>query len=186
MSQNPISLAQGAYLNFTANVVRYIMIQKNFIKMSKISKRIQQNQLPPSPLNNQSPSEIVLKGKNRKNAAFNQAMYYTNLGMCWRDVCDKVADEFGYKRDSSFVDKIVGEARKLIKEKQEEYAKGVAQRNIARIETIIQECMAEGNKALALKALDLLGKTTNLYNTNIKIDNEENKSFEIKLTNNGN
>lgn len=108
-------------------------------------------------------------------------MYYTNLGMCWRDVCDKVADEFGYKRDSSFVDKIVGEARKLIKEKQEEYAKGVAQRNIARIETIIQECMTEGNKALALKALDLLGKTTNLYNTNIKIDNEENKSFEIKI-----
>lgn len=103
--------------------------------------------------------------------------------MCWRDVCDKVADEFGYKRDSSFVDRIVGEARKLIKEKQEEYAKGVAQRNIARIETIIQECMAEGNKALALKALDLLGKTTNLYNTNIKIDNEENKSFEIKIDN---
>lgn len=65
-----------------------------------------------------------------------------------------------------------------------EYSEGIALRNIARIETIIQDAIANGERFTALKAMDLLNKTANVYNTNIKIDNEENKSFEIKLTTN--
>lgn len=111
-----------------------------------------------------------------------RAMYYTSLGMCWTEVRDRIAKEFGYTEGSSYIDRIVTDARRKVTEYQEEYAKGVATRNVARIEKIIQEALAEGNKALALKALDLLGKTTNIYNQTIKIDNE-NKSFEIKIDN---
>ena len=122
-----------------------------------------------------------LKGKERRNAALNQALYYTGLGMCWTDVVDKLCEEFGYKKNS-FIGSIVTEARKLIFQKQMEYSEGIALRNIARIETIIQDAIANGERFTALKAMDLLNKTANVYNTNIKIDNDNNKSFEIKLS----
>lgn len=106
--------------------------------------------------------------------------------MLFSEVCDRIEEEFGYKKNSSFVEQIVMDARKIVKQNQEMYAQGIAQRNITRLEKIIQDALNEGNRALALKAMDLLGKTTNLYNTNIKIDNEDNKSFEIKLKSNDN
>ena len=112
-----------------------------------------------------------------------RALYYTSLGMCWKEVCGRISKEFDYKEGSSFVEQIVKEARAKVREIQEEYATGVAQRNIARIETIIQKALKEGNDHLALKAMDLLGKTTNIYNQTIKIDNNDNKSFEIKIDN---
>lgn len=61
-----------------------------------------------------------------------------------------------------------------------EYSEGIALRNIARIETIIQDAIANGERFTALKAMDLLNKTANVYNTNIKIDNED-KNFKIKI-----
>lgn len=103
--------------------------------------------------------------------------------MCWTEVRDRISKEFGYAEGSSYIDRIVTEARRKVTEIQEEYAKGVATRNIARCEQIIQKALKEGNDHLALKAMDLLGKTTNIYNQTIKIDNE-NKSFEIKIENN--
>lgn len=126
---------------------------------------------------------MQLSGANRKMAAMDRAMYYTSLGMCWTEVRDRVAKEFGYTEGSSYIDRIVTDARRKVTEYQEEYAKGVATRNVARCEKIIQEALAEGNKNLALKAMDLLNKTTNTYSNKIEIKNEENKSFEIKIDN---
>lgn len=180
MSQSLTTLVADAFMNFTANVVRYIMIQKNFIKMSRWKKK-------PDPRQPDNPNqELKARGKLRKVAAENRALYYSNLGMLFTEVCDKIEEEFGYKKGSSFVEKIVGDARKLVKQNQELYAEGIAKRNIARLEKIIQDALNEGNRALALKAMDLLAKTGNVYNTNIKIENEENKSFEIKLKSNDN
>ena len=189
MSQSLTTLAQSAYLNFTANAVRYIMIQKRCIKMSNQNQNQQkQFKSQPVPLSQQSQielnQEIQLSGRTRRLAAENRAMYYSALGMCFTDVCQKICEEFKYKANSSFVAKIVSDARNLMKKKQEEYAENIAQRNIARIETIIQDCLNEGNRALALKAMDLLAKTGNVYNQTIKIDNNDNKSFEIKIENN--
>ena len=62
-----------------------------------------------------------------------------------------------------------------------EYSEGIALRNIARIETIIQDSIANGERFTALKAMDLLNKTANVYNTNIKIDNDNDKNFKIKI-----
>lgn len=125
---------------------------------------------------------MALSGVNRKLAAMDRAVYYTSLGMCWTEVRDRISKEFGYTEGSSYVDQLVTEARRKVTDIQEQYAKGVATRNIARIEMIIQDALKNGNQNLALKAMDLLGKTTNIYNQTIKIDNE-NKSFEIKIDN---
>lgn len=188
MNQSPISLALSAYLNFTANAVRYIMNQKNFMKMmgkKKTSKKIAN--LPPLPQqlqNGEVGDQMALSGVNRKLAAMDRAVYYTSLGMCWTEVRDRIAKEFGYAEGSSYIDRIVTEARRKVTEIQEEYAKGVATRNVARCEKIIQEALAEGNKNLALKAMDLLNKTTNTYSNKIEIKNDDNKSFEIKIDNN--
>ena len=142
--------------------------------------------LPPLPQqlqNGEVGDQMQLSGANRKMAAMDRAMYYTSLGMCWTEVRDRVAKEFGYTEGSSYIDRIVTDARKKVTEYQEEYAKGVATRNVARCEKIIQEALAEGNKNLALKAMDLLNKTTNTYSNKIEIKNDENKSFEIKIDN---
>ena len=73
--------------------------------------------------------------------------------------------------------------KKLYSQIQEEYAIGVATRNIARIEMIIQDALKNGNQNLALRAMDLLNKTTNTYSNKIEIKNDDNKSFEIKIDN---
>lgn len=139
----------------------------------------------PDPRQPDNPNqELKARGKLRKLAAENRAMYYSNLGMLFSEVCEKIEEEFGYKKGSSFVEKIVGDARKIVKQNQELYAEGIAKRNIARLEKIIQDALNEGNRALALKTMDLLAKTGNVYNNTIKIDNDNNKSFEIKLTTN--
>ena len=48
---------------------------------------------------------------------------------------------------------------------------------------IIQDALKNGNQNLALKAMDLLNKTTNTYSNKIEIKNDDNKSFEIKIDN---
>lgn len=113
--------------------------------------------------------------------AMDRAMYYTSLGMAWKEVCSRISKEFDYKEGSSFVEQIVKDARRKIKEFQEEYATGVAQRNIGRIEQIIQKALAEGNDHLAIKAMDLLNKTTNIYSNKIEINNGNDKNFKIKI-----
>ena len=152
--------------------------------MKRKTKKI--TNLPPLPQqlqNGEVGDQMQLSGANRKMAAMDRAMYYTSLGMCWTEVRDRIAKEFGYTEGSSYIDRIVTDARKKVTEYQEEYAKGVATRNVARCEKIIQEALAEGNKNLALKAMDLLNKTTNTYCNKIEIKNNENKSFEIKIDN---
>ena len=144
-------------------------------------------QLPPVAQqlqNGEVGNQMALSGVNRKLAAMDRAMYYTSLGMCWTEVRDRIAKEFGYADGSSYVDQLVTEARRKVTEIQEQYVKGVATRNVARIEKRIQDALAEGNKNLALKAMDLLNKTTNTYSNKIEIKNDENKSFEIKIENN--
>ena len=49
---------------------------------------------------------------------------------------------------------------------------------------IIQKKKKNGNQNLALRAMDLLNKTTNTYSNKIEIKNDDNKSFEIKIDNN--
>lgn len=142
--------------------------------------------LPPLPQqlqNGEVGNQMALSGVNRKLAAMDRAMYYTSLGMCWTEVRDRIAKEFGYTEGSSYIDRIVTDARKKVTEYQEEYAKGVATRNIARCEQIIQKALKAGNDHLALKAMDLLNKTTNTYSNKIEIKNDDNKSFEIKIDN---
>ena len=128
-------------------------------------------------------NQMALSGANRKMAAMDRAMYYTSLGMCWTEVRDRIAKEFGYTEGSSHVDQFITEARKKVTQIQEEYAIGVATRNIARIEMIIQDALKNGNQNLALRAMDLLNKTTNTYSNKIEIKNDDNKSFEIKIDN---
>ena len=152
----------------------------------KTSKKIVQ--LPPVAQQIQNNGEVgnqmALSGVNRKLAAMDRAVYYTSLGMCWTEVRDRISKEFGYTEGSSYIDRIVTEARRKVTEIQEEYAKGVATRNVARIEMIIQDALKNGNQNLALRAMDLLNKTTNTYSNKIEIKNDDNKSFEIKIDNN--
>ena len=140
--------------------------------------------IPPQPQSTEAGDQkMELSGSNRKMLAMDRALYYTSLGMCWKEVCGRISKEFDYKEGSSFVEQIVKEARAKVKEIQEEYATGVAQRNIARIEQIIQDALKNGNQSLALRAMDLLNKTTNIYSNKIEIKNDDNKSFEIKIDN---
>ena len=151
----------------------------------KTSKKIVQ--LPPVAQqlqNGEVGNQMALSGVNRKLAAMDRAVYYTSLGMCWTEVRDRISKEFGYAEGSSHVDQLVTDARKKVTEIQEQYAVGVATRNVARIEQIIQKALKTGNDHLALKAMDLLNKTTNTYSNKIEIKNDDNKSFEIKIDNN--
>ena len=126
--------------------------------MKRQSKKI--TTLPPVAQqlqNGEVGNQMALSGANRKMAAMDRAMYYTSLGMCWTEVRDRIAKEFGYTEGSSHVDQFITEARKKVTQIQEEYAIGVATRNIARIEMIIQDALKNGNQNLALRAMDSVG-----------------------------
>lgn len=102
--------------------------------------------------------------------------------MAYYDVVDRICEEFDYTPRSPFVtQKIMTEANKIVKEKESYYAEGIALRNIARLEQMIQKCLDEGNVALANKCLDTLNKTANIYNTKIEVKNGDEAEFKIKL-----
>lgn len=125
---------------------------------------------------------VTLRGKARKQAAIHRAIYLISLGMAYYDVVDRICEEFDYTPRSPFVtQKIMTEANKIVKEKESYYAEGIALRNIARLEQMIQKCLDDGNVALANKCLDTLNKTANIYNTKIEVKNGDEAEFKIKL-----
>ena len=148
---------------------------KKIVQLPPVAQQLQNN--------GEVGNQMALSGVNRKLAAMDRAVYYTSLGMCWTEVRDRISKEFGYTEGSSYVDQLVTEARRKVTDIQEQYVKGVATRNVARIETIIQDALKNGNQNLALRAMDLLNKTTNIYSNKIEIKNDDNKSFEIKIDN---
>ena len=148
---------------------------KKIVQLPPVAQQLQNN--------GEVGNQMALSGVNRKLAAMDRAVYYTSLGMCWTEVRDRISKEFGYTEGSSYVDQLVTEARRKVTDIQEQYVKGVATRNVARIEMIIQDALKNGNQNLALKAMDLLNKTTNTYSNKIEIKNDDNKSFEIKIDN---
>ena len=90
--------------------------------------------------------------------------------MAYYEVVDRICEEFDYTPRSPFVtQKIMTEANKIVKEKESYYAEGIALRNIARLEQMIQKC------------LDTLNKTANIYNQRIEIKNGDEAEFKIKL-----
>ena len=148
---------------------------KKIVQLPPVAQQLQNN--------GEVGNQMALSGVNRKLAAMDRAVYYTSLGMCWTEVRDRISKEFGYTEGSSYVDQLVTEARRKVTDIQEQYVKGVATRNVARIEMIIQDALKNGNQNLALKAMDLLNKTTNTYSNKLEIKNDDNKSFEIKIEN---
>ena len=148
---------------------------KKIVQLPPVAQQLQNN--------GEVGNQMALSGVNRKLAAMDRAVYYTSLGMCWTEVRDRISKEFGYTEGSSYVDQLVTEARRKVTDIQEQYVKGVATRNVARIEMIIQDALKNGNQNLALRAMDLLNKTTNTYSNKIEIKNDDNKSFEIKIDN---
>ena len=132
---------------------------KKIVQLPPVAQQLQNN--------GEVGNQMALSGVNRKLAAMDRAVYYTSLGMCWTEVRDRISKEFGYTEGSSYVDQLVTEARRKVTDIQEQYVKGVATRNVARIETIIQDALKNGNQNLALRAMDLLNKTTNIYSNKI-------------------
>lgn len=125
--------------------------------------------------------EVRCQGKARKQAAMQRAIYLLSLGMLYYDVLDRLCEEFGYKHRSSFVQRLMAEANKIVKAKQEQYAENIAAQNIARLQQMIQKCLDEGNVSLANKCLDTLNKTAGIYNTKIEVKNGDEAEFKIKL-----
>lgn len=178
MSQSLTILAPSAYLNFTANAVRYIMNQKNFMKMSNQNK---QNQNQQNQDTSQEQPKKKIRSRARKAAAINDAMHLAQQGLLYRDICAKIAEKYDYKANSSYIEQLVAKANKLVKEKIQQYSEDIASRNIGRLEMMIQQCLDNNDISQARKCIDILNKTANLYNNKIEINNGNDKNFKIKI-----
>ena len=178
MSQSPTTHAQSVYMNYIADAVRYIIIQKIFMKMSITSKKIQQNTSAEA---DQEQPKKKIRSRARKAAAINDAMHLAQQGLLYRDICAKIADKYGYKANSSYIEQLVAKANKLVKEKIQQYSEDIASRNIGRLEMMIQQCLDNNDISQARKCIDILNKTANLYNNKIEINNGNDKNFKIKI-----
>lgn len=178
MNQSLTTHAPSVYMNYTADVVRYIMFQKIFMKMSITSKKIQQNTSAEA---DQEQPKKKIRSRARKAAAINDAMHLAQQGLLYRDICAKIADKYGYKANSSYIEQLVAKANKLVKEKIQQYSEDIASRNIGRLEMMIQQCLDNNDISQARKCIDILNKTANLYNNKIEINNGNDKNFKIKI-----
>lgn len=64
---------------------------------------------------------------------------------------------------------LVNEAYEMMKIGDEEYMEELRQINIKRLEDLYTDALAAGDKASALKAMDLINKTAGLYTTKVEL-----------------
>ena len=64
---------------------------------------------------------------------------------------------------------LINEAYEMMKIGDEEYLENLRQINIKRLEDLYTDALASGDKASALKAMDLINKTAGLYTTKVEL-----------------
>lgn len=125
-------------------------------------------------------------GKLRRDACC--ARYSNASMMClsllrmnydYDQIIERLQDEYGYSSHSA--KQLLVKNKRKLKNSVEKKIEKMAEDNINRIETIIDECYEQRKYTDALKGIDMLNKMGGVYTTKLDINANLNNEFVIKV-----
>ena len=127
-------------------------------------------------------SSSTLKSKNLRQIRFldveRMVLQYLRMGYSDQDVYKMLNTQYDYTTQSAR--SLLNNVKKRLEEETAQLMDGLVERNLTRLEAIIQESYDKEKFKELLSAIDLQNKLANLYKQKVEIDT--NTGFEIKLT----
>ena len=119
------------------------------------------------------------KGNSRFTNASSMCLSLLRMNFENSDIIERLKDEFGYSDNSArkLVDKVKKKLKQLLERKYDK----IAEENINRLETIIDETYEQRKYNEMLKAIDTLNKIGGVYTTKVDINANLNNEFVIKV-----
>lgn len=99
--------------------------------------------------------------------------------MSYVSMVNKFSDEWGLSRKT--VELAIQETIKFMRD--EETKQTLVDMNMARLDSIVEDSMKDGDRSSALKGIDLLNKAAGGYTEKIKIDSDQNIVIDFGLGN---
>lgn len=121
--------------------------------------------------------EAPLKAdKTRRRSALCKCTRWCGMGKTKEDILDMLMEDFGYSEGSAI--DIYDNTKNRLKKRYQEYVDQVAEININRLNTMLEECYDSNDRKSVLQTIDMLNKMAGVY-----VDKKEIKTdgFEIKL-----
>lgn len=125
-------------------------------------------------------------GKLRRDAnnarysnASSMALSLLRMNYDYDYIIERLKDEFDYTDNSA--KKVLDKNKRKLKNSVEKKIDKMAEDNINRIETIIDECYEQRKYTDALKAIDMLNKMGGQYTQKLDINGNLNQEFTIKI-----
>lgn len=103
-------------------------------------------------------------------------MYLRNIGWSFDEVVAQIMDEYGYAESSSKA--IVAECASDMRKTYEKYVKDCRQRNMGRLNAIINQALEDNRPIDAIKAIDIQNKMAGVYTTKVEVKDTD---FKIKF-----
>ena len=127
-------------------------------------------------------SNSIIKSKNLRRIRFldveRMVLQYLRMGYSDSDIYKMLNTQYDYTNQSAR--SLLYNVKKRLEEETAQLMDGLVERNLTRLEAIIQESYDKEKFKELLSAIDLQNKLANLYKQKVEIDT--NTGFEIKLT----
>lgn len=117
--------------------------------------------------------------KIRRASAISKIVSLINFDMPNEDIKKIITEEYDIK-DSTY-DSYHAEAVKRMKGYREKTMKDKVDKNLDRMEALINECYEAGDLDKVMKAIDTLNKMIGAYEQKIKVDIDNDEPFQIKI-----
>ena len=127
-------------------------------------------------------SNSIIKSKNLRRIRFldveRMVLQYLRMGYSDSDIYKMLNTQYDYTNQSAR--SLLYNVKKRLEEETAQLMDGLVERNLTRLEAIIQESYDKEKFKELLSAIDLQNKLANLYKQKVEIDT--NTGFEIKIT----
>lgn len=116
------------------------------------------------------------RNAERKRLAKKDILKMCSNGENYYDIQDYIMEKYGYVE--KYVQALIADAKKEMDARYEKWLDRIADKNYQRLTVIVDECMSKNNYRDAIKAIEVLNKLGNLYETKINLSSDE---FKIKI-----
>lgn len=121
----------------------------------------------------------MLQNRHKHRTAKSRAMHCISFGYSREEIIKLLQEEFGYSESTCI--RIYTEANKELQYRANANAKKIAERNLARLDALIEESYDEGNFKDVIKAIDIQNKMTGQYETKVNVTTDTETPFTIKI-----
>lgn len=94
-------------------------------------------------------------------------------------IIEILQDEYDYAKH--YAECLVSDCKLMVDSKLAELAEAIAQKNVNRLEAIIDDAIVANDNKTALSAIEIENKMFNLYQMKLEVSNKENETFKIKI-----